>query len=231
MRLLYSYRKFTVLALALFLYIELGPLNAERAKYGIASGDPFVKDIVLTFDDGPREHGMQELLGVLGELDVRATFFLVGKFADRYSQMTLAIAEAGHEIANHSFTHPKLYTLWVEKIMREAERCDEVMEGLGLRKTRFLRPPGGSFNLKVFNAMRRMGLRLGLWSVNSADYTGRPAEEIVRLITRSAKPGAIILMHSGVPNTVTALPEIVKDLRSKGYHFVRLDDMWNCGAI
>ncbi len=225
------YRRLTLLSLALFLCVEQGPLTAERARWGIASGDPFVKEVVLTFDDGPREHGMPELMKVLEEMDVHATFFLVGKFAERYSPITLALAGAGHEIANHSYTHPKLYRLWVEKIMREAERCDEVVEALGLRKTRFLRPPGGGFNLKVFNAMRRMGLRLGLWSVNSADYTGRPTEEIVNLVTRSVRPGAVVLMHSGVPNTVAALPEIIRSLHARGYHFVRLDDLWNRGAI
>ena len=224
-------RRLMIMAMALFLCVEWGPLNAERGRYGIASGNPFVKEIVLTFDDGPREHGMQELIAVLGEQGVHATFFLVGKFAERYAPITMALAGAGHEIANHSYTHPKLYTLWVEKFMREAERCDEVVEALGLRKTRFLRPPGGSFNLKVFNAMRRMGLRLGLWSVTSADYTGRPADEIIRLITHSVKPGSVVLMHSGVPNTVQALPAIISELRSRGYRFVRLDDLWNCGAI
>ena len=77
--------------------------------------------------------------------------------------------------------------------------------------------------------MRRMGLRLGLWSLNSADYTGRPTEEIVHLVTRSVKPGTVVLMHSGVPNTVTALPQIIRELHAQGYHFVRLEDLWNGG--
>ena len=121
---------------------------------------------------------MQELMAVLKEQDVHATFFLVGKFAERYSGITLSLSRAGHELENHSYTHPRLYTFWIEKIMREAERCDEVLENLSLPKSRFLRPPGGAFNLKVFNAMRRMNLRLGLWNVNTADYTGKPAQDI-----------------------------------------------------
>ena len=223
--------KLILIALALFLYLEHGVLNSERAKYGIASGDPFLKQAVLTFDDGPREHGIQELLNVMREHEVHATFFLVGKFAERYNNITREIYNSGHEIANHSYTHPKLYTLWVEKIMREAERCDEVLENLNLRKTMFLRPPGGGFNLKIFNAMRRMNLKLGLWSLNTADYTGRPASEIVNLVLRGVKPGTVILMHSGVPNTVKALPEIIKGLKAKGYELVRLDDLWNCWRI
>ena len=217
--------------IALFLCLEWGPLNAERARWGIASGDPFVREIALTFDDGPREHGMQELMAVLAPWGVPGTFFLVGKFADRYAPITTALHEAGHDIENHSFTHPKLYTLWVEKIMRETERCNEVIEGLGIRKPHFMRPPGGSYNLKVLNAMRRMGMRLGLWTINSADYTGKSAGEIAALVLRQAAPGAIVLMHSGVPGTVNALPEIFRTLGKRGYRFVTVQDLWNHGAI
>ena len=223
------YRRVMTCALVLFLCVEWGPLTEERSRWGIASGDPFVREVALTFDDGPRERGMQELMAVLAEHDAHATFFLVGKFAERYAPITRSLDEAGHELANHSYTHPKLYALWVEKIMREAERCNEVLEWLNLRRPLFMRPPGGSFNIKVLNAMRRMGMRLGLWSVNSADYTGKPAEEIARMVLRSVRPGGVVLMHSGVPNTVTALPQIIEELRARGYRLVRLDDLWNGG--
>ena len=224
-------RRLMLLALIIFLVIEWGPLTKERAKYGIASGDPFVREIVLTFDDGPREHGMQEINAALTENDAKGTFFLVGKFAQRYGRITLMLNNAGHELENHSYTHPRLYKLWVEKIMREAERCDEVFESLAIRKTHFLRPPGGGFNMKIFNAMRRMNKKLGLWSLNTADYTGRPAEEIVRLVLSSVKNGDIILMHSGTENTVEALPYIIKKLKERGFTFVRLDDLYLRGRI
>ena len=220
-----------LIALIIFLFIEWGPLTEERSKYGIASGDPFVREIVLTFDDGPREHGMQELNAVLNSNGVKGTFFLVGKFADRYAQITNMLHDAGHELENHSFTHPRLYKLWVEKIMREAERCDEVFESLAIRKTYFLRPPGGGFNMKIFNAMRRINKKLGLWSLNTADYTGRPAEEIVRLVLSSVKNGDIILMHSGTENTVEALPGIIKKLKERGFNFIRLEELYSRGRI
>ena len=224
-------RKLMILALITFLFIEWGPLTEERSKYGIAMGDPFVREIVLTFDDGPREHGMQELNAVLTSNDVKGTFFLVGKFAERYGRITLMLNRAGHELENHSYTHPRLYKLWVEKIMREAERCDEVFESLSIRKTNFLRPPGGGFNMKIFNAMRRMNKKLGLWSLNTADYTGRSPEEIVRLVLSSVKNGDIILMHSGAANTVKALPEIIQKLKERGFTFVRLEELYSHGKI
>ena len=217
--------------LALFLCAQLGPLSDERSKWGIARGHPFVKEVALTFDDGPRAWGMPELLAALEDIDVRATFFLVGKFAERYGATTQRIYAAGHNIENHSFTHPRFQVLRMEQIMLETQRCNDVMNALNIRRPLFLRPPGGGFNLDVFHAMRRMNMRLGLWSVNTADYTGRPAHEIVNLVVRSSRPGSIILMHSGVPATVEALPAIAEGLRERGFRFVTLREMFNGGAI
>ena len=224
-------RRCMLFFLAVFIIVEWGVISQERHKWGIYSGDPFVKEIALTFDDGPREHGVQEIMQVLDSYDVKGTFFVVGKFAQRYGGITLALNKAGHEIENHTYTHPRLYRLWIEKIMREAERCDEVLEALNIRKTRFLRPPGGGYNLAIFHALRRMNLRLGLWSINTAYYTGRPADEIVRLTLSMAAPGAVVLMHSGVPNTVEALPAIIEALRERGYTLVTLNELWNGGRI
>lgn len=224
-------RKLMFLSLAIFIFIEWGPLTWERAKYGIAAGDPFVREVVLTFDDGPREHGMQELIAAMAPYHVKATFFLVGKFADRYGKITLMLNKAGHELANHTYTHPTLYKLWVEKIIREAERCDEVLEGLGIRKTMFLRPPGGGFNMNIFNAMRRMNKKLGLWSLNTADYTGKPTNEIIQLVLGSVRPGDIILMHSGMPNTVEALPKIIEELKARDFTLVKLEELYSRGRI
>jgi len=224
-------RRLLVAVMALFLCVQWGPLGEERSRWGIARGNPFVMEVALTFDDGPRAWGMPELLAALESIDARATFFLVGKFAERYDATTKTIEAAGHQIENHSYTHPQLYKLWVEKIMREMERCNEVMDALDIRKPRFLRPPGGGYNFKVFYAIRRMDMRLALWNVNTLDYDGRPADMIARNVVRSARPGSIILMHSGVPATVDALPAIAAGLRERGFRFVTIQDMYNEGAI
>ena len=222
-------RRIMLLSLTVFMFIEWGPLTDERETFGIAKGNPFIKEVVLTFDDGPRETGMQELDAVMSNFDVKATFFLVGKFAERFPHITLMLHRQGYELANHTYTHPRLYTDHTAHIVRQAERCDEVLENLGIRKTRFLRPPGGHFNMEIFNAMRRMNLKLGLWSLNTADYTGRPPEEIYNLIAGSVRNGDIILMHSGTPNTVEALPRVIRELKRRGFTIVRLEDMWNEG--
>ena len=224
-------QRFFMAMLALFLCIQWGPLGDERSNWGIARGHPFVREVALTFDDGPRAWGMPELLAALDSIDARATFFLVGKVAERYGHLTQAIHAAGHDIENHSFTHPNFQRLCLEGIILETQQFNDVIEALDIPRPFFLRPPGGGFNLDVFHAMRRLNLRLGLWSVNTADYTGRPAHEIVNLVVRSSRPGSIILMHSSVPATVEALPAIAKGLRERGFRFVTLREMFNGGAI
>ena len=224
-------RTLPVALLALFLCVQWGPLRDERSRWGISRGQPFVKEVALTFDDGPRAWGMPELLSALEDIDARATFFLVGKFAERYGHITKTIREAGHEIENHSYTHPRFRELCIEEITLELKRCNNAIEALGIRSPRFLRPPGGGFNLNVFYAMRRMDIRLALWSVNTADYRVRSAHEIADTVIRLVRPGAIILMHSGVPATVEALPIIAANLRERGYRFVTLQEMSNGGAI
>lgn len=231
MRLQKIERGLTVALLGFFLCIQWGPLAEERARWGFAVGNLFVREIALTFDDGPRESGMYELITTLRELDVRGTFFLVGKFAERYGFITRDLDAAGHELENHSYTHPKLYTLWSEKIVRETERCNEVIDRLGIRTPRFLRPPGGGFNLVIFNAVRQMNMKLGLWSVNTGDYTGRDPQAITRRVLARVHSGAVVLMHSGVPATVEALPALVHELRRRGYRFVTLQELWDGGRI
>ena len=83
--------------------------------------------------------------------------------------------------------------------------------------------------MKIFNAMRRMNSKLGLWSLNTADYTGRPAFEIENIVLWGARPGPIILMHTGMSETVKALPKIIEGMKKRGYEFVRLEDLWNGG--
>ncbi|MBQ9403829.1 MAG: polysaccharide deacetylase family protein, partial [Synergistaceae bacterium] len=92
-------RRLMLLILTLFIVIEWGPLSDERSKYGIVSGNPFVREVVLTFDDGPRQDTMQPIIAALEPYGVHATFFLVGKFAERYGRVTLMLARAGHELA------------------------------------------------------------------------------------------------------------------------------------
>lgn len=217
--------------LTLFLYFQWGPANNERERWGIASGSPFVREVALTFDDGPRDKGTPPLIAVLEEHSAPGTFFLVGKFAERYASITKELQHAGHEIENHSYTHPKLYTLWVEKIVREIERCNEVMLDLDISKPRYMRPPGGGYNIKIFNALRRLNMRLALWNLNTGDYNGKSSDEIERFVLKNVRPGSVILMHSGVPATIQALHRIIPELRKRGYRFVTLLDLQNGGLI
>jgi peptidoglycan/xylan/chitin deacetylase (PgdA/CDA1 family) len=106
----------------------------------------------------------------------------------------------------------------------EWKLCNDTVEGLTGKKPRFARPPGGQYNGEVIRAARRSGLRTALWTVNTADYTGKTAQQIIRRIGRNLRCGAVILLHDGPPETVEALPEIIDFIRKKGYRLVSLDE-------
>jgi peptidoglycan/xylan/chitin deacetylase (PgdA/CDA1 family) len=204
----------------LLLLLLLAPLEAATFSR-IPTADPLV---ALTFDDGPHPGITEKLLDILKAKDVKATFFVVGRMAAKHPDLVRRIAQEGHTVANHTFYHNNLTTLPPENMDLEWKLCNDTVEGLTGKKPRFARPPGGQYNGEVIRAARRSGLRTALWTVNTADYTGKTAQQIIRRIGRNLRCGAVILLHDGPPETVEALPEIIDFIRKKGYRLVSLDE-------
>jgi peptidoglycan/xylan/chitin deacetylase (PgdA/CDA1 family) len=189
------------------------------------SGNRMMKTIAITFDDGPHETLTPKLLETLQEVDVKASFFLVGKMAERYPALVREIFARGHTIGNHSQTHRNSLHLSHEEFLADILRCNEVLEQQIPVRIRFFRPPGGNYNKQILSLVRQAGLQTILWDINSRDYTGVSAASMTKRIVSKAEPGSILLFHTGVTSTIIALPEIVRLLRLKGYEFVTLDQL------
>lgn len=190
--------------------------------------------IALTFDDGPCETVTPEVLRILQAHDVRATFFLIGRYAQKRPALVRDIAGAGHEIANHSYLHPRHIYAWsARNILRDARVTQRIIQRITGCAPRLYRPPIGFRCPDMQIAMRALGLSLVTFTARSAD-TGRgvPAT-IIRSLLRAARPGAILLCHDGSdinprPNRramLTALPIIIDRLRVQGYRFVTVSDL------
>jgi peptidoglycan/xylan/chitin deacetylase (PgdA/CDA1 family) len=136
------------------------------------------------------------------------------------------IHEAGHCIANHSWSHPDLTRLTMNDIVDEVRFCNQVVEALTDERPKFFRPPGGRWDDKVLRVVSDEGLLSVLWTVNGYDVPPRPPEELAELILRRTRPGTIILLHDGGGATAAALPAIVERLQADGYLFVTLDQMF-----
>ena len=169
--------------------------------------------VALTFDDGPYPETTPALLAALG--GTRATFFLWGEHAAAHPDLVRAIAAAGHAIGNHTWTHPQLTTLSPAARDQEVRRTQDLLTRLtGLRPALF-RPPYGDTDASVARTLAAHELTEVLWSVDTRDWAGCSADEIVAA-AGDAQPGGVVLMHEGRPATVAAVPRILAALAARG---------------
>ena len=199
------------------------PSFAEASGY-LRNGNGHT--VALTFDDGPRPGYVEPILAILREKDVRATFFLVGRYVLEHPELVRAIDAEGHTVANHTFYHNNLTSLPPENVYREWRLCNEAVEQVTGKKPRFARPPGGRYNNFVAERANGEGLRIVLWTNNPGDYAASlDGPSLARKVLSRAKEGDIVLLHVGVAPTIDALPEIIDGYRKKGFSFVTVDEM------
>ena len=181
--------------------------------------------IALTFDDGPHPKMTERLLNLLAAEHVPATFFVVGKMADRYPYLVQEIAAGGHEVSNHSYTHPRFAHLSPQDALNELSRTRNVIRRLTGKDTPYYRPPGGRYSPAVARAASHAGYRMVLWSTLTKDVEGASPALIERRVLNGAQDGGIVLMHSGLANTLQALPDVIASLRAQGYEFVTVSTL------
>jgi len=188
----------------------------------VKEGSTQVKDVALTFDDGPGPYTPQ-ILDVLEREHVPATFFVVGQEIHDFGASTEREIRDGFVIGDHTENHPMLAKLSAhdqkEQLFEQAAR----IELLGGRKPRLFRPPYGSFNATTFHLLHQMKMLMVLWSADTDDYEQPGVETIVKRALEGAKPGAILLMHDAGGNreeTVAALPQVIRTLRARGFKLV-----------
>ncbi|MHB8124839.1 MAG: polysaccharide deacetylase family protein [Desulfitobacteriaceae bacterium] len=187
------------------------------------------KLIALTFDDGPDE-STEEILDVLKKYNVKATFFVVGKNCLERIDTLKRISLEGHEVGNHTYTHPKFRAKSCEQISQELEKTSQVIFQTINYFPQYFRPPGGTINLRILEAAKAQHLRIVLWTPeeDSKDWQNPGVATIVRNVTKNAKGGSIILMHDGGgarKQTIDALPRIIEQLEADGYQFATLSDL------
>ncbi|MGC8863713.1 MAG: polysaccharide deacetylase family protein, partial [Armatimonadota bacterium] len=179
------------------------------------------KIVALTFDDGPKPE-TAALLDVLKASGVKATFFVVGKQAERHPELLRRICDEGHQIGNHSYSHSALEYLSAREIEREIFRCAAVVRSITGRSTRLLRPPGAHGGKKVAQVAGRFGMKTVLYSANCTKVEDTTSDKVFRYVVASAQPGAVILMHNLDRVALRALPQIIDHLKARGYEFVTL---------
>ncbi len=191
------------------------------------------KVVALTFDDGPWGESTRNVLKILKEHDVKATFFVVGKHLLMYPEVTAEIVRAGHAVGNHSWSHTyKPFEPEVAK--QEIENTSALIAKQSSAQTRLFRPPGGHLETGLVAYAQSKNYAIIMWSVDPHDTKpDATAAEIVERTLKAVQPGGIILLHDGGGDravTRAALPTLIRRLRKKGYRFVTVPELLRLGV-
>lgn len=193
-----------------------------------------IKDrrIALTFDDGPNLMNTPALLEILVKHKIPATFFLVGKHILANLDLAKKIVQNGHEIANHTFTHPLMPRLSDEKIHKEIAQTDELLRSLNGVAPKFLRPPMGLFSPRVLDIIEKAGYKTVVGDVYPRDPHLPGKEKILNRVLSRTENGSILILHDGGNSgnvdrsqTLWAVDKFVPQLQNKGFTFVTLSDL------
>jgi len=192
------------------------------------------REIALTFDDGPNDPYTFQLLDILARHSVKATFFMVGKYVDRRPDIACAVADAGHVVGNHTYTHPNLILRSGWQVRDEIARCERALrDAVGERYSRLFRPPFGGRRPATLRIIRQMGWTPVMWNVTGFDWDAKSAEFIEGKVTRQVKGGDVVLLHDGGhlqfganrSFTVQAVETIIKRYQGEGYKFRTISEM------
>jgi peptidoglycan/xylan/chitin deacetylase (PgdA/CDA1 family) len=212
-------------------YPQLPPISAAPQEFVgkvVHSGElaDNQKVVALTFDDGPWETSTEQVLDILKQNNIHATFYMVGQQLQKHPDLARLVAAGGHALGNHTWRHP-IADLDLATAAQEVGNTARLIYQITGIRTNLFRPPGGNLTGELVPYAQRQRYSINLWSVESNDYyLGSPL--IVDNVLRGVKPGSIVLMHDGGGDraaTIQALPQIITALRQRGYRFVTVPEL------
>ena len=235
LKILQSFLLVGILAICVLAFGMSQEYAAVKVCRGIERAKTAKKVLALTFDDGPHQKYTEAILDILQNNGIRATFFVIGKNAQRYPQIIAKIYKGGNVIGNHSYSHFYLTKLTDEKVRAELTKTSELVNAVIKKYPILFRPPYGICSARSAEITRQLGFVTIVWNDTTNDYEVEQTtpEKIAADIIKLAKPGSIIGLHDGGGNrqkTVAALPIIINTLKTAGYEFLTLPEMLNVEA-
>jgi peptidoglycan/xylan/chitin deacetylase (PgdA/CDA1 family) len=197
----------------------------------VLSASRDTRKVALTFDDVPDPRFTPKVLDVLNNKKVAATFFVVGTRSSKHPEIVRRIHREGHNLGNHSYSHPDFSKLPIAKVQEQIDRAEKVIEGIVGFRPKLVRPPYGEILPKQLEWAKKQGYTVVNWDVDSSDWRQLSADQVFRNVTSSVRPGSVVLMHAGggegqnLSGTVKALPRIIDWLRAHDYELVTLTEL------
>jgi polysaccharide deacetylase family sporulation protein PdaB len=198
----------------------LSVLFNNEKRLPIYSVETEKKEIAISFDAAYGDQYTPQILDTLDEYDVKTTFFLVGFWIDKYADMLEEIHRRGHEVGNHSTTHPQMSRLTAEEIRRELKTTGDKIKAVTGKDPILFRPPFGDYNDKVIETAREMGYYSIQWDVDSLDWKEFGVEPVVDRVLSRVNKGSIVLFHNNAKYVADYLPIVLNRLKNEGYTIV-----------
>jgi peptidoglycan/xylan/chitin deacetylase (PgdA/CDA1 family) len=194
------------------------------------------KAVALTFDDGPSPVYTPQIMALFKRYQAQGTFFVMGRQVEQYPGLVEGLIKAGHEVGNHSFSHPRLTMTGQSSREQELERTSLDLDLLGCPQSqRLFRPPYSAYDDRLKTYLAHTKRRLVLWSIDSGDWQGLAAPAIIKNVLSRVRNGAIIIFHDNDESaradrhpTVEALRIILPALKTAGYRLVTVSQLLNC---
>lgn len=206
---------------------QISQFAALNSNLIYLNGQTDEKVVCLTFDDGPDNVITPKILDILKKSNIKGSFFFIGNRLEKFKSIVYRTYTEGNLVLNHSWSHPELIRKSDEVIKKEITSTESKIYEIIGRKPAIIRPPYGSVNKRVFDALENGGYLFVIWSIDTMDWSQREKENIAKNVLENIRPGDIVLMHSNEDKKATAeaLPLIIAGLQGKGYKFVDLGEM------
>lgn len=199
--------------------------NTALRKLPIYCTETNEKKIAVTFDAAWSADDTDTLLAILKKYDAKATVFAVGSWVQQNPSAVKKFFDAGHELANHSDTHPSFSKASRSTVTSEIRACNERIFAVTGKAPVLVRAPSGDYDNKSIECTEALGMKMIQWSVDSLDWKGLSVDEMVARVISKTQNGSILLFHNGVKNTPAALEQILQKLSEKGYSFVTVSEL------
>ncbi len=187
--------------------------------------DPGQNNVALTFDDGPNPNHTEKILNILKKYKIKATFFVLGSFAERYPEIIKKIYNQGHTIANHTMSHPMLTRVNQKQLEYQILETNKIIKKITGHTPTCIRPPYGMTNHHIHKYIKSIGMVSINWDLNSFDYKKLGSNKLAHWVLKKSQPGYVILMHDGGGDrkqTIKALPIIIEGFQKRGMGFAKI---------
>ena len=214
------------LASIIAIVCSVGVLADSDRKLPIYCVETEKKQVALSFDAAWGNDDTETLINILKEYDAKATFFVVGAWVDKYPESVKQLSDAGHQVMNHSNTHPYMTKLSEQQKIDEIKSCNNKIYNITGKTPTLFRAPYGDYDNATIETVEKLGMYTIQWDVDSLDWKdSSTAQSICKRVTSKVKNGSIVLFHNDAECTPEALPDILKCLQEDGYEFVFIEDL------